>query len=61
MPEQFKVSIPKNLRVDGWLYDVDSGLVLGLGSYEQIEQYGYNTVFNYYAFGGKYKATIYHA
>ena len=43
--EQFKVAIPVDKRVKGWLYDSHSGVCMGLGSDEQKKKYGYNVPF----------------
>lgn len=39
MAEQFKVAVPQHERVDGWLYDYDSGLCMGIASVEQKAKY----------------------
>ena len=56
--EQFKCSVPVASRVHGWLYDVNSGVCMGIGSDEQRALHGYNTVFDAYMFGCKYNVTI---
>lgn len=32
MAEQFKVAVPLKQRVEGWLYDYDSGVCMGIAS-----------------------------
>ena len=39
MAEQFKVSVPQEQRVKGWLYDYHSGVCMGIASYQQREKY----------------------
>lgn len=34
MAEQFRVGVPMNERVDGWLYDASSGVCMGIASDE---------------------------
>lgn len=43
--EQYKATVPNEERQDGYLYDAQSGCLMGLGSEEQISKYGYNTTF----------------
>lgn len=43
--QQYKVAVPMAERRDGWLYDADSGVCVGLASVESREQHGYNTRF----------------
>lgn len=46
-------------RIKGYLYDADSGVCMGLGSYEMIAAHGYNSVFNQTFSGCPHKVIIY--
>lgn len=35
MKEQIKVGVPLHMRVDGYLYDADSGILMGVASDQQ--------------------------
>jgi len=39
MTEQFKVSIPLEKRIHGWLYDANSGVCIGIASDEMKRMY----------------------
>jgi len=39
MPEQFKAGVPEDQRVEGWLYDADSGCLMGLASDEMKQKH----------------------
>lgn len=43
--EQYRAAVPESQRVNGWLYDANSGVLMGIGSHEQREKHGYNAVF----------------
>jgi len=39
MAEQFKVGVPVAERVNGWLYDYNSGVCMGIASFEMRAKY----------------------
>jgi len=58
--EQFKVAIPADKRVNGWLYDAHSGLCMGIASDEMKAVIPYNTVFKQALFGCPYELVIHY-
>lgn len=45
MTEQYKVAVPEDQRVEGWLYDADSGCLMGLASAELRQKHSVGVVF----------------
>lgn len=58
MTEQFKVGVPHNRRVHGWLYDADSGECLGIASYQMREKHGFGVVFRHFMSTCPHRAII---
>lgn len=56
--EQFKVSIPENKRVSGWLYDFSSGCLMGIASDEMKKKNTVNTPINITVSGCPHKVVI---
>lgn len=61
MREQFTVAVPLENRVIGWLYDLHSGVCMGIGSDEQKKKYGYNNPFGTTLAGCPHKVVIHGA
>lgn len=58
MPEQFRVGIPEAERVEGWLYDADSGILMGLASVEMLKKHAPGVVFTMTFAGCPHKVII---
>ncbi len=58
MAEQFKVAVPFEQRVNGWLYDSSSGLCMGLASDELKKKQPPNVPFKMALFGCPYELVI---
>lgn len=58
--EQFKVATPIELRVNGWLYDANSGVCMGIASDEMKKRIPFNTPFNQNISGCPHLLVIHH-
>lgn len=58
MTEQFKVAVPNEQRVSGWLYDYDSGQCMGIASDQQKLKYAAGVPFNQMIAGCPHKLVI---
>ncbi len=45
MPEQYKAAVPMSERREGWVYDADSGVLMGLASDEMKRRFPMGAVF----------------
>ena len=39
MKEQYSAAVPESERTEGWLYDADSGVLMGLASVEMKQKH----------------------
>lgn len=58
MPEQFRVGVPEAERIEGWLYDADSGILMGLSSVEMLKKHKPGVVFTMTFAGCPHKVII---
>lgn len=58
MVEQFRVAVPEEQRVKGWLYDFNSGVLLGIASDEQRKKQKPGVAFNMNISGCPHKVVI---
>lgn len=61
MTEQYRPGVPESQRVEGWLYDADSGCLMGLASYELKARQPAGVVFNMTFSGCPHKVIIHKA
>lgn len=56
--EQYKAAVPEAMRVNGWLYDANSGVLMGVASDQQKAKYEPNVVFTDNRSGCPHKLVI---
>lgn len=58
MTEQYRAGVPEESRVEGWLYDADSGMLMGLASDQLKVKHQAGTVFTMTFAGCPHKVII---
>jgi len=58
MRKQYTVSVPESERTEGWLYDADSGCLMGLASDEMKQKHQAGLVFTATFAGCPHKVII---
>ncbi len=58
MTEQYRAAVPEDQRVAGWLYDADSGVLMGLASDELKRKQRSGVVFTMTFSGCPHKVII---
>lgn len=58
LTEQFKCGVPENERRPGWLYDADSGVLMGLASDEMKAKHAAGVPFTFTCGGCPHKVVI---
>lgn len=61
MKEQYKAAVPETERREGWLYDADSGVLMGLASVELKQRHQPGVVFTMTFAGCPHKVIIHKA